>query len=580
MTNADGSVVVVYNGEIWNYRALHAELTALGHRFKSQSDTEVLVHGYVEWGEDLVRHLDGMFAFAVWDVKRQRLLLARDRLGKKPLYIRLTEQGLAFGSDARSTFLVSGDRPEIATENVAEYLFQRYLVAPRTLFSGVERLPPAHLATYDGAEFRTRRYWQIDAPEEPTDMNPSDLRGLLQAATARRLMSDVPIGVFLSGGVDSTAVLALAREAGADHLATFTVGFDDPVYDERPRARLAAKHFSADHHELVVDMRDFLRTWPRLAWYRDEPIAEASEIPLLLLSEFAGRHVRVALSGDGGDEVFGGYPKYRADALLRRGGRVAELALRAALKLLSARRTHRQLERAANTLSIREPLARWVSWFRTMEPTALDRLLAPEVVDGPIVERLSSGLAQMLSPYARVDDGRRMLLGDFFTYLPDNMLLRSDKVLMGGSVEGRMPLLDVELVRRATAMPAGSRASLMKPKRILRDATESIVPSELRGGPKRGFPVPVEQFLVEDGRALVEELLLSEQCLSRGIFRPDALRKAVRGELEPRLGAAGLFVLTSLELWARANVDRVSAQPPATEDVFERVASIGMSSHG
>jgi asparagine synthase (glutamine-hydrolysing) len=201
-----------------------------------------------------------------------------------------------------------------------------------------------------------------------------------------------------------------------------------------------------------------------------------------------------------------------------------------------------------------------------MEPTALDQLLAPEVLDGPIVERLSSGLAQMLRPYARVDAGRRMLLGDFFTYLPDNMLLRSDKVLMGGSVEGRMPLLDVELVRRATAMPAGSRSSLMKPKQVLRKATESIVPRELRGGPKLGFKVPVEQFLVDDGRALVEQLLLSERCLSRGVFRPDALRKAVLGGPAERLGASSLFVLTSLELWARANVDRVSTQPPAAGD--------------
>ncbi|MBA3374986.1 MAG: asparagine synthase (glutamine-hydrolyzing) [Actinobacteria bacterium] len=577
MTSEDGSVVVVYNGEIWNYRALRAELADCGHRLETNSDTEVLVHGYEEWGSDLVDHLDGMFAFAVWDSRRERLLLARDRLGKKPVYVRLTERGLAFGSDARSVFLVTGDRPEIAKENVAEYLFQRYLVSPSTLFAGVERLPPAHLAVYDRVELRTSRYWQIDAPEEPAELDPSDLRGLLQAATARRLMSDVPIGVLLSGGVDSTAVLALAHEAGAGPLATFTVGFDDAVYDERPRARLAASHFSTEHHELVVDMQDFLRTWPRLAWYRDDPIAEASEIPLLLLSEFAGRHVRVALSGDGGDEVFGGYPKYRADALLRRGGLAAELAIHGALKLLSMRRTHRRLGRAADTLSIREPLARWVSWFRTMEPAALNRLLAPEALDGPVVERLASRLAEMLGPYGGVDAGRRMLLGDFFTYLPDNMLLRSDKVLMGGSLEGRMPLLDIEVVRRATAAPSGSRASILRPKRVLRQATESIVPSELRGGQKRGFPVPIEQFLVEDGREVVERLLLSERCLSRGIFRPDALRRAVLGGPQDRLGAPSLFVVSSLELWARANVDSASAHPPAAEDGFEPVLRSGTS---
>jgi asparagine synthase (glutamine-hydrolysing) len=575
MTSRDGSVVVVYNGEIWNYRALRDELSARGHGFTTRSDTEVLVHGYQEWGEDLVKRLDGMFAFAIWDVPRERLVLGRDRLGKKPLYVRLTQGGLAFGSEARSVFLVTGDTPELARENVAEYLFQRYVVSPRTLFAGVERLPPAHVVRYDGVEYEARRYWQVSAPDEPVALDPSDLRQILREATARRLMSDVPLGVLLSGGVDSTAIHALAREAGADALSTFTVGFDDDVYDERPRARKSATHFATDHHELVVDRNDFLSAWPRLAWYRDDPIAEASEIPLFLLSEFAGRHVRVVLSGDGGDEVFGGYPKYRLDAALRRGGRAAELTLRAAIRAMSRRRTHRQLERASETLSIREPLLRWVSWFRTMEPTALDRLLAPGGSDGPIVERLAERLRATLAPFAEVDAGRRMLLADLFTYLPDNMLLRSDKVLMAGSLEGRMPLVDVEVVNRASAAPAGARASLRQPKRILREATESLIPSELVGGPKKGFPVPIERFLVEGGRQLVEGLLLSDRSLSRGIFRADALRAAVLGGAGTALRPAALFVLTSFELWARANLDQVTTGPPPAEELVEGMVRDG-----
>lgn len=568
MTNEDGSVIVVYNGEIWNYRDLRDELEHQGHSFANRSDTEVLVHGYEEWGTKLTEHLDGMFAFAIWDTRRRRLYVARDRLGKKPVYLRLTERGLAFGSDARSVFLATGERPTIATENVAEYLFQRYLVSPRTLFAGVERLPPAHQAVYDRASLAVSPYWQIETTEQPEALAAGELLRLLQEATERRLMSDVPIGVLLSGGIDSTAVLALARDAGAGELATFTVGFDDPVYDERPRARRVAEYFGTEHHELLVSKDQFLAAWPRLAWFRDDPIAEASEIPLLLLSEFAGRHVRVALSGDGGDEVFGGYPKYRADALVRRGGRAAALALLATLKILSARRTHRQLDRAAGTLSIRDPLVRWVSWFRTMEPSTLEELLAAELVDSPVPERLAGGLADLLASYPEVDEGRRMLLGDLFTYLPDNMLLRSDKVLMAGSLEGRMPLLDVEVVRRATAAPAGARASVWRSKRVLREATQTVVPSELRGGPKRGFQVPVERFLVEDGRDLIERLLLSERCLSRGIFRPDVLRKAVVGSREAGLSSSALFVLASFELWARANVDRVSTRPRSLDDLL------------
>ena len=572
MKNEDGSVVAVYNGEIWNHNALRDDLTRCGHRFSSRSDTEVLVHGYEEWGADLTQHLDGMFAFAIWDVRSEVLLLARDRFGKKPLYIQQNENGVAFGSDARSVFLVTGERPQINETMVAEYLFQRYVVSPQTLFAGVNRLPPAHRAVYDRSHVDISRYWQVDAAAETRELEPDELRDLLFSATARRLMSDVPIGVLLSGGVDSIAVLALAREAGARSLATFTVGFEDPVYDERARARLAAQHFSTDHHELVMGPRDFREALPRLSWYRDEPIAEASEIPLLLLAEFAGHHVRVALSGDGGDEVFGGYPKYRADALLRSGGPAAALALRVAFRLMETRRTHRQLDRAADTLSVRDPLVRWVSWFRTTSSGVIDGLLEPALVVDALPERLAARLSTMLAAYEDVDPGRRMLLGDLFTYLPDNMLLRSDKVLMAGSLEGRMPLLDVALVERATSAPAGSRASLLQSKRILREATAKIVPTELRGGPKRGFAVPVEQFLMGADSDPLRRLLVSDRTLSRGIFRPDSLRRAVLGSPNERLGNRMLFVLASLELWARANVDRVTTSPPGIHDLFEEDA--------
>jgi asparagine synthase (glutamine-hydrolysing) len=571
--NEDGSVVVVYNGEIWNYRALRERLAGLGHEFATGSDTEVLVHGYEEWGARLPQHLDGMYAFAVWDTRSEHLLLARDRLGKKPLYVLSSGRGLAFGSDARSVFLVSGTKPRVAEDRVAEYLFQRYVVSPGTMFAGVERVEPGHVVEYDRRSVRRSRYWDVGASVETEELEAKELAGLLRAATEKRLMSDVPIGLLLSGGVDSTAVLALARQAGAETLATFTVGFGDPVYDERDRARRAAEHFRTEHHELGVERSAFLEAWPRLAWYRDEPIAEASEIPLLLLSEFAGRHVRVVLSGDGGDEVFGGYPKYRADALLRTGGRVGAVALRAAIAARSTRRTHSRLARAADTVSIRDLELRWVSWFRTMDSAAVDSLLAPSLAREPVAERLATALEERLSAYGTLDDGRRMLLGDLFTYLPDNMLLRSDKVLMGGSLEGRMPLLDAELVRRVSAAPARARSSLLRGKRVLREAVETIVPAPLLGGPKRGFPVPVAEFLAEDGKRLSEQLLLSERCADRGIFQPDAIRAALTGSDGFRIPSAGLFALASFELWARVNVDDLSIEPPAFGTILEDVGA-------
>jgi asparagine synthase (glutamine-hydrolysing) len=570
MANEDGSVVVVYNGEIWNYKALRARLTQLGHRFATESDTEVLVHGYEEWGDSLPEHLNGMFAFGLWDASRERLLVARDRLGKKPLYYRRTAAGLAFGSDARSTYLVAGAKPEIAEQNVAEYVFQRYVVSPQTLFADVQRLPPAHAAVYEGDTLELRRYWELEANPDEEPLDPRELRELLRNAVRIRLMSDVPIGVLLSGGVDSTAILALACEQGADSLSSYTVGFADPVYDERERARAAAKRHGVEHHELLVGTDDFVSAWARLAWYRDEPIAESSEVPLLLLSEFAGRHVRVALSGDGGDEVFGGYPKYRADAILRAAGRLGALGLRGAVSLASLRRTHRQLGRAAASLAVREDVVRWVSWFRTLEETQLDGLLHPRLGQNSITDGLAARLQTMLEPYAGLDDGRRMLLGDLFTYLPDNMLLRSDKTLMGGSLEGRMPLLDVDVVKRVTAAPARSRSSLWQSKRILRAATRDLVPDDQRG-PKRGFPVPIEDFLVSGGRALAERLLTSERCQDRGIFDPAGLRDAISGEGAGGLPPGALFALASFELWARANVDQVYLEPPSLEMLLEDV---------
>jgi asparagine synthase (glutamine-hydrolysing) len=569
LANEDGTVVTVYNGEIWNHTELRAELERAGHRFRTRADTEVLVHGYEEWGDELPARLDGMFAFAVWDAGAGRLLLARDRVGKKPLYLAETAEGLAFGSDARSVLLVSGLRAELDRERVPEFLFQRYVGAPRTLLRGVRKLPPGHLVTYDRERVVERAYWRV-SPSDAEPLDPAELRKLLLEAVRKRLMSDVPLGVLLSGGVDSAAVLGLMREAGADDVATFTIGYDDPLYDERPWARLPAERFRSHHHEVVVDAVEFIDALPRLAWYRDEPVAEPSEIPLLLVSEFAGRHVKVVLTGDGGDEIFGGYPKYRAERVLRAGGRVAAGAFRAAGRVLAARPSHRRLERAIETVSIRDPLLRWASWFRSFSPAELDGLLAPGL--GPDEAALAAPLGDLLAPYAGLDAGRRMLVGDLLTYLPDNMLLRSDKVLMGASVEGRMPLLDRAIIERVTNVPASARAGLRAPKAALQEAVRDVVPREILARPKRGFPVPVGRFLFEDSERSLERIVLSDACRERGLFDPNALGALVAGELPYRSERElKLFTVAMLELWIRANVDEIRLEPPESfEDLVPR----------
>lgn len=556
MANEDGSVTTIFNGEIWNHLALRRELESAGHVFKSRCDTEVLVHGYEEWGEGMLSKLSGMFAFAIWDDASELLLLARDRVGKKPLYLAETREGLVFGSDARSVLIAGGLSPELDEEHVAHYLFQRYVNAPATLFRGVSKLRPGHLVRYDRVSVEERPYWQLwPGPAHPLEVD--DLRVLVEDAVRARLMSDVPIGVFLSGGVDSSAIAALMQGAGARGFSSFTIGFDDPLYDERPLARITARALGTDHHELVLDPASFVDALPRLSWYRDEPMAEPSEVPLLLLAEHAREHVKVVLTGDGGDEIFGGYPKYRAERVLRAGGPLAALALRAAGGIAARRPNHRQLARAVETMQIDDRLLRWASWFRSFSPAELGRLLEPRLA--PSAAHVVDPLQSLLGPYAALDPGRAMLVADFLTYLPDNMLLRSDKVLMAASVEGRMPLLDHRVVERVSEVSAASRVGVLRAKQGLRRSVENVVPPAILRQPKRGFPVPVAQVLTGDRR--LEALLLSPRTLDRGLFRRQEVEALVRAR-DTRGSALKLFTLAAFELWLRTNVDGVRAAPP------------------
>ncbi len=368
-------------------------------------------------------------------------------------------------------------------------------------------------------------------------------------------MSDVPIGILLSGGIDSTAVLGLAREAGADGIDTFTIGFADALYDERELARLAAERHGSRHHEVVVDSSSFLEALPRLAWFRDEPIAEPSEIPLLLLAEFAGRHVKVALGGDGGDELFGGYPKYRAERLLRLRGPVPLGVLARLAELGQRKRTHRRLGRAAETLSIGAEQLRWASWFRSFAPDEIAALVAPDLAWTATPDKP----ARATRTQARAVRGRRPRPPDaarrLLTYLPDNMLLRADKVLMAASLEGRVPLLDRALVERVSRVPAGERFGWRTGKTLFRAAVQDLMPPELLSAPSAAFPCrsPACSWVTETG--------CSSGCCSRSARsagacsarrRHGARARARRRRVERELK---LFTLATLELWLRANVD-------------------------
>jgi asparagine synthase (glutamine-hydrolysing) len=564
MSNDDDSVVAIFNGEIWNHASLRRELQDRGHRFATRSDTEVLIHGYEEWGRDLVQRLDGMFAFAVWDTHHSRLFVARDRLGKKPLYYAENQAELAFASDVRALNILMKAPPVLEADQVASFLFQRYTPGAATLFRGVSRLKPGHTLTLDREGVKIESYWRpATTLEGPADLTPSQLRDSLTRAVEKRLMSDVPLGIFLSAGLDSAAVLALARECSDRPMSTYTVGFADAAFDERAGARSSAAYFGANSHELVVDKAAFRACLPRLAWYRDEPIAEPAEIPLLLLAEFAAREVKVVLSGEGSDEIFGGYPKYRAERILRLPVPGARHALLFALRRSARRRPDRESSRAAGVLGIGDERLRWASWFRSFAPDEIQSLLRPALRATATPEELQAPLLKLLEPYQELDPGRQMQIGDLLTYLPDNLLLRADKVLMAASLEGRFPMLDVGMVDRALRLPVSERAGFRRSKKVLRSTLVGMMPPEIVSRPKRGFPVPIASLLLSPEEGVASKLLLSDRALDRGIFDESMVRALVsRAASDGCKESLKLYTLISLELWLRANVDEQTVAPP------------------
>lgn len=571
MANERRTVWTTFNGEIWNYQSLRAQLASRGHLFSTNCDTEVLVHGWEEWGEDLPSRLDGMFAFAVWDLRAETLFLARDRLGKKPLYYAPLENGLSFGSDCRSALLAGGLAPRFEVDALPHLLFHRYVAGSLTPFEGVRRLAPGRRLTYRAGDLRMDSYWSPAASDVPVPVETMDLRASLRDAVRKRLMGDVPVGLFLSGGVDSAIILGLMSEVEPGIRApTFTVGIPDQTYDERPAARLVARKYGSSHHEVVLSAQDYVDALPRLAWLRDEPIAEPSEVPLFLLAEFAAsQSLKVALSGDGGDELFGGYPKYRAERVLQLPTAVPAHALSVAAYLEQRRKSTRLLRRARETLLLRDKHVRWASWFRSFSEVEARDLVTPKF--RPVVgsTRIDAQLTEALSSFRLLDDGRQILLGDLLTYLPENMLLRSDRVLMGASIEGRMPLLDTEVVRKVVNAPARARVSLRQTKALLHKAAGDLVPPEVRQLPKRGFKVPVTDLLQHDGRNVLDAVLLSDRCLDRGIFEPSAVRQLLLESRSPRLQDDNrLFTLLSIELWLRANVDRIDVAPPTWDQLL------------
>jgi asparagine synthase (glutamine-hydrolysing) len=565
MANEDETVWITFNGEIYNHAALRPGLEARGHRYRTRSDTETVLHLYEEEGERGVERLAGMFAFAIWDRRRGRLLLARDRLGIKPLYYAVTADELLFASEIKA-LLAAGLRPQLDERVLPEYLATRFVGGEETLFRGVKALPPGTLLTWTAGEgLRERRYWSI--PPVGVDdgrtfvAHARDLRTRMGDAVRSHLMSDVPLGLFLSGGIDSSGLLGLMRPMSKEPVQTFSVGFAETGADERPYARLAARAAGARHREIVVSPAECFRELARLVWHEDEPLAFPSSLPLYFLSRLAREHVKVVLTGEGADELFLGYNRYRVIAWNERLGRRYRSLLPTAVQSGVGRLVPR-LPRAARRYAERSFLS------LAQDPRSLlcenfaifsDAQRARIVADG---ERpgMRDPHAEPLRGYAEASGGTldRMSRVDLQTSLV-RLLMKQDRMSMAASLESRVPFLDHELVEHVAALPAEVKLRGLTTKAILREALRGLVPPPILTRSKMGFPVPVGRWLRGPLWPVVEEFVLSPRALSRGLFEPAEVARLAR---EHRSGAAHgdrLWLLVNLEVWQRVFLDREDA---------------------
>lgn len=559
MSNEDGTVWVVYNGEIYNFRELRAELRAKGHRFKSESDTEVIVHMYEEIGDECVTRFRGMFSFALWDEARQHLLLARDRVGVKPLYYVNTGRSLLFGSEIKSLLADPDIERRVNPRTVDKFLTYYYAPGNETLFEGIHKLEPGHFLTVDDGHVAVREYWDLRFDEAPRgqdfDAAVRSLQGMLRRTVKDHMISDVPVGVLLSGGVDSTGVLRYAVEGAEQPIHTFTMGFNGAQFnDERPFARLASQLYGTVHHEMTMSASAFRDFLPHYVWHMEEPVCEPPAVALFFVSRLAREHsVKVLLSGEGGDEAFGGYPEYRNLLLLerlKRGFGRGRGLLRLGFEALDAA-GRRRLGRYADLV---DPALSDYYFSRTASPCTPFNRRKRELY----TEAFAAAVAgcDPTDPSHRLFERVRnqpllnqMLYIDTKTWLPDDLLVKADKMTMATSIELRVPLLDYQLLEFAASLPVDHKVKGFDLKRVLKAALSKSVPQEILKRKKSGFPVPYDHWMRNELRDFVFDTVLAKDAFSASYFS----RREARAMLEAHQRGEGLakevFSLLVLELW-------------------------------
>jgi asparagine synthase (glutamine-hydrolysing) len=561
LANEDGSVWVVLNGEIYNFRQLRRDLEQRGHRFRTNTDTEVLVHLYEEEGPGMLHRVGGMFAFAIWDARRGRLLLARDRLGKKPLVYRHEPGRLTFASELKSLLQVPGAPREIDPRALDEYLTYQYVPHPLTIFRGYAKLPPGNYAVYENDRLEVRPYWEPDFNVEeklPEAEYVRQLRELMTDAVETRLQSDVPLGAFLSGGIDSTIVVGLMSRLMREPVRTFSIGFPVGEFDETSYARLAAERFGTIHQEFQV-RPDAMEILPRLVWHYDEPFADSSAVPTWYVSQLTRQAVTVALSGDGGDELFIGYPRYLAVWLAGLFDRMP-----GPLRRLMAGRYWQRMPSGVRQKSLRRqwkrfvemldmpPDRRYLEWIAIFNHARRAQLYNEEfsrtLPESDPLEFLQSALARA----NRRDPLTAFSLADLVTYLPCDLMTKVDIASMAHGLECRAPFLDHRVVELAARMPVGLKFRRGRGKRILRRAFADLLPEEIQRRPKMGFGVPLDHWFRNELRDYTRDVLFDRRTIERGFFRPQAVAQLWEEQQQGRFNHGyRLWALLILELWQR-----------------------------
>ncbi|HRO61362.1 MAG TPA: asparagine synthase (glutamine-hydrolyzing) [Burkholderiaceae bacterium] len=580
ISNHDDTNWVVCNGEIYNFRELREELIRAGYRFKTHSDTEVILHLYDALGDGFVERLEGMFDFALWDSKRRRLLIGRDQLGVKPLYLYRSAQMIAFATEAKALLTLPEVSVDIDRSVLVDYLHLGYVSAPQSLFKGITKLPPATLLEIDANGIEDRRYWRlpdaIDTQRSEQDWIAA-IHEAIEQAVHKQMVSDVPIGAFLSGGVDSSAVVAFMARHSKQPIRTYAIGFEggkaEALYNELPYARQVARQFGTEHREIVVrpDVVDLL---PKLIWHMDEPIADSASITTYLVSKFAREDVKVILSGVGGDELFGGYRRYLGDHYLARLERFPAPLVRAASNVVQRLPSDRHGRLSNLSRLAREflgsmdltPDERYRRYVQVMSRERARQTISGLVNEGP--DSLGAAFADAPSN----DAVARLFAVDAASQLPGDLLMLTDKTSMAVSLECRVPLLDQKLVELAATIPASLKIKGGQPKYLMKEALKSLLPQEILHRPKRGFGTPMGAWLKGSLAGSMNSLLSRQSVERRGLLQPDAVQALVADHQASRIdGTDALLALMNLEIWCRVFLDRQS-QEAVSSELLEKAA--------